>query len=82
MDASDQLSTAALQHLDALYNLAPGGTVPGPQLGFYCFNYGCVAAISYAAGLPWLDLYQASRLRGWRRRSRGLLAGVARLRGF
>lgn len=63
-----------------LYNLAESGKVPGRQLAFYCFNYGSVAAISYAAGLPWLDLYQAARLRGWRPRSRGLLTAVTRLR--
>lgn len=64
----------------ALYNLAPAGTVPGHQLVFYCFNYGRVEAISFAAGLPWLDLYQASRLRGWRARSRGLLDAAMRVR--
>jgi hypothetical protein len=65
-----------------LYNLAAMGTVPGQQLAFYCFNYGSVAAASYAAGLPWLDLYQAARLRGWRPRSRGLLEAVLRVRGI
>ena len=50
---------------DALYNLSPAHRVPGHQLAFYCFNYGSLAAISYAAGLPWLDLYQARLLRGW-----------------
>lgn len=67
---------------EALYNLAPDGTVPGHQLAFYCFNYGTLAAVSYAAGLPWLDLYQASRLRGWRPLSRGLLRAVERVRGI
>jgi len=57
----------------ALYNLTPDATVPGHQVAFYCFNYGSVAAASFAAGLPWLDLHQASRARGWRPRSRGLL---------
>lgn len=56
--------------------------MPGPQLAFYCLNYGSLAAISYAAGLPWLDLYQAGRLRGWRPRSRGLLDAVLRARGI
>ena len=65
---------------DALYNLAPAGDVPGRQLAFHCFNYGSVPAISYAASLPWLDLYQAMRVRGWRPRSRGLLTGVMRAR--
>ncbi|MCX6549893.1 MAG: hypothetical protein NTY02_02600, partial [Acidobacteria bacterium] len=66
----------------ALYNLAITGDVPGHQLAFYCFNYGSMRAISYAAGLPWLDLYQALHVRGWRPRSRGLLAAVMRTRGI
>jgi hypothetical protein len=61
-----------------LYNLAPAGEVPGHQLAFHCFNYGSLPAISYAASLPWLDLFQAARLRGWRPRSRGLLRAVMR----
>ena len=67
---------------DTLYNLASNGTVPGPQLVFNCFNYGAVAAICYAAGLAWLDLSQASKLRGWRPRSQGLLQSVMRMRGI
>jgi hypothetical protein len=66
----------------ALYNLSPGGSVPGHQLAFYCFNYGSIAAVSFAAGLPWLDLHQARHLRGWRPRSRGLLRAVMRVRGI
>jgi hypothetical protein len=65
---------------EALYNLAPDGEVPGHQLAVHCFNFGSVAAISYAAGLPWLDLVQAARVRGWRPRSRGLLTAVLRAR--
>lgn len=65
-----------------LYNLDPSGRVPGHQLAFYCFNYGSVPAVSYAAGLPWLDLYQARRLRGWRPRSAGLINAVMRARGI
>lgn len=64
----------------ALYNLGQEGSVPGHQLAFYCFNYGSLAAASYASGLPWLDLQQASRLRGWRPRSRGLLEAALRVR--
>jgi hypothetical protein len=66
----------------ALYNLSPADRIPGHQLAFYCFNYGSLAAISYAAGLPWLDLYQARVLRGWRPRSAGLLEAVIRARGI
>jgi hypothetical protein len=66
----------------ALYNLAPTGTVPGHQVAFHCLNYGSLAAMSYAAGLPWLDLDHARRLRGWRPRSRGLLTAILRARGM
>lgn len=57
----------------ALYNLAPDAVVPGHQLAFCCFHHGSLEAASFAAGLPWLDLHQASLARGWRPRSRGLL---------
>lgn len=64
----------------SLYNLADDADVPGHQLVFHCFHYGSLAAVSFAAGLPWLDLHQAARLRGWRPRSRGLLRAVLRTR--
>jgi hypothetical protein len=64
----------------ALYNLAPESEVPGHQVAFYCFNYGDLAAISFAAGLPWLALHQARRMRGYRMKSRGLVEAVARAR--
>ncbi len=67
---------------DALYNLDLAGKIPGPQLAFYAFQYGDTNAASYAAGLPWLDLYQADRMRGWRSRSRGLLSAVMRQRNI
>lgn len=67
---------------ESLYNLSLDGRVPGHQLVFYCFNYGSLPAMSYAAGLPWIDLFQASRMRGWRTRSRGLLEAVMRVRGI
>lgn len=66
----------------ALYNLSPESGVPAHQLAFYCFNYGDVAAMSFAAGLPWLALYQALRLPGHRARSRGLLEAAAHARGI
>ena len=66
----------------ALYNLSPGGMVPGRQLAFYCLNYGGLEAISFAAGLPWLALHQAARMPGWRTRSRGLLDAIRRVRGI
>lgn len=65
-----------------LYNLDDAGSVPGHQVAFFAFHYGDTAAISFAAGLPWLDLYQAGRTRGWRPRSRGLLRAVLRRRGI
>lgn len=60
----------------ALYNQAPRGRITGAQLVFYCFNYGNLAAISFAASLPWLALYQAVKIRGWRPKSLGLLKAV------
>ena len=66
----------------ALYNLGPGSEVPAHQLAFYCFNYGTLEAVSFAAGLPWLAIYQALRLPGYRERSRGLALAVARVRGI
>jgi hypothetical protein len=57
----------------ALYNLAPDAVVPGHQIAYCCFHHGGLEAASFAAGLPWLDLHQASLARGWRPRSRGLL---------
>ena len=75
------MATLPTPVVDALYNIAPDGRVPGHQLAFHCFNYGSLGAISYAAGLPWLDLYQARRMRGWRPRSFGLLLAVMRTAG-
>ena len=66
----------------ALYNLGPDGDVPGHQLAFHAFQHGDTAAMSFAAGLPWLDLYQADRMRGWRPRSHGLLRAVLRRRSI
>ena len=67
---------------EALYNLRGTREVPGHQLAFYCLNYGGLGAVSFAAGLPWLALYQAARLPGWRPRSRGLLEAIRRVRGI
>lgn len=66
----------------ALYNLTDDSQVPAHQLAFYCFNYGDLAATSFAAGLPWLALYQAARMPGYRSRSRGLVEAVMRARGL
>ncbi len=64
----------------ALYNLDQETEVPGFQLAFACFNCGGTPAMSFAAGLPWLDLYQADLMRGWRPKSRGLLRAVRHVR--
>jgi hypothetical protein len=66
----------------SLYNLDLNTPVPGHQLAFYCFNYGDLKATSYAAGLPWLPLYQAAHMRGFRPKSRGLLQAVLHKRGI
>lgn len=66
----------------ALHNLAADGSVPGHQLVYACVNHGSLAAVSFAAGLPWLDLHHAARLRGWRPRSRGLLEAILAVRGL
>lgn len=66
----------------ALYNLDDSSDVPGHQLAFYCFNYGDLAAVCFASGLPWLALHQALRLPGFRAKSRGLLEAAARVRGI
>ena len=65
-----------------LYNLGDEAPVPGHQLVFHCFNYGGLKAMSYAASLPWLSLYQAARARGWRPKSLGPLLAVCRARGI
>lgn len=66
----------------ALYNLDADARVPGHQLVFYAFNYGDSRAMSFAAGLPWIDLYQAARMRGWRPMSLGPLRAAMRRRGI
>ncbi len=65
---------------NTLHNVEPTAQIPGAQLAFHCFNYGNGRALSYAAGLPWLDLYQARKKRGWRPKSRGVLEAVCRAR--
>lgn len=50
---------------ETLYNLDHNGLVPGHQLAFYAFSFGDMRALSFATGLPWPDLYQADRMRGW-----------------
>ena len=66
----------------ALYNFDDESLVPEAQIAFYCFNYGDLRAMSYAAGLPWLALYQAVRTPGWRPKSRGVALAVLRVRGI
>jgi len=76
------LDTLPLPAREALYNLSGTGRVPAAQVVFYCFNYGSLSAISFASGLPWIDLYQAARLRGWRPASLALLKSVMKARGL
>ena len=63
-----------------LYNLDGDARIPGHQVAFHAFNDGDLGAVMFAAGMPWLDLYRAARMRGWRPRSRGLLRAVQRVR--
>lgn len=58
-----------------LHNVGEG-VVPGHQLVFAAFNYGDTRALSFASGLPWICLYRASKLGGWRPKSRGLLQAI------
>lgn len=60
----------------ALFNLDDAADVPGPQLAFYLINHGDTRALSFAAAMPWLCLYQAERMRGFRPKSHGLLRAL------
>jgi hypothetical protein len=64
----------------SLHNLDHAGEVPGAQLVFHLVNYGDTRALSFAASLPWLCLYQAERMRGFRPKSLGLLRALLRAR--
>lgn len=68
----------------ALYNLElrEGDAVAMDHLALYAFNYGDARALSFAAGLPWLALLRASKLTGWRPKSRALLNAVMGERGI
>jgi len=66
----------------SLYNLGPTGRISGPHVVFYVFQYGELRAITFASGLPWIDLYLADRMRGWRTHSHGLLRAVLRHRNI
>jgi hypothetical protein len=66
----------------ALFNLDDDAVVPGHQVAFACLNHGGMRAVCFAAGLQWLALYQAARMRGWRDKSRGLILAVLRARGI
>jgi hypothetical protein len=64
-----------------LHNLDDDAIVPGPQVAFAVFNRGESAALSWAAGMPWLCLKAAMKLPGFRPKSRALLDAVLRYRG-
>jgi hypothetical protein len=71
------------EHVRAsLYNLTDESNIPGHQLAFYLFNYGDSRALGFAASLPWLCLFQAERLRGFRPKSHALLRAVMQARGI
>jgi hypothetical protein len=64
----------------SLYNIGDNAVVSGRQLAFYLFNYGDAQSLSFASGMPWLCLYQAERLRGFRNKSHALLRAIVRAR--
>jgi hypothetical protein len=65
---------------ELLHNVDPAHAIVGKHLVFACLNYGDTRAMSYAAGLPWLDLHQARKLRGYRLKSRGVLDAICQAR--
>ncbi len=67
---------------DVLHNVDPTSAVPGRQVAFACINSGDTRALSFAASLPWLDLFQARRMRGFRAKSVGLLDAICAARGI
>ncbi len=64
-----------------LHNIG-GVRIAGRQIVFATFNYGDTAAISYASTLPWLCLWAAAQMRGWRPKSLALLRAVMHRRGM
>jgi hypothetical protein len=70
---------AAVQR--CLHNVA-SGAIPGHQVAFAAFNYGDTRTMCFAAGLPWPCLRAATRLPGFRPRSRALLEAVLARRGI
>lgn len=66
---------------ETLYNFE-GTTLSGAHVAFHAFNYGSTSALSFASGLPWLCLVQASERRGWRPKSLSLLRAVMSFRGI
>ena len=76
---ADELPAAVRE---VLYNLAPDAEVPAHQVAFRAINEGGLRAMTFAAGLPWLALHRARRLRGWRPRSRGLIEAICSTRGI
>ncbi len=67
---------------EALYNVDLDAEIDGANVAFYAFNYGDLRAVCWAAGMPWLALRHAARLRGWRPKSKGLLLASMRRRGI
>jgi hypothetical protein len=80
--SSSYLLSALPPHVRrCLHNLDDDAMVPGPQVAFAAFNRGESAALSWAAGMPWLSLKAAQKLPGFRPKSRALLDAILRFRG-
>jgi hypothetical protein len=62
--------------------VAADAAVPGDQAAFSAFNYGTTAALSYAAGMPWVCVRRAALRSGWRPRSFALLQAILHTRGI
>lgn len=67
---------------ELIHNLDDAAEIPGPQLVCALMNHGDTRALSYAAGMPWLCLVRAERLRDFRPKSHALLRAVLRGRGL
>jgi hypothetical protein len=67
---------------ELIHNLDDAAEIPGPQLVCVLMNHGDTRALSFAAGMPWLCLVRAERLRDFRPKSHALLRAVLRGRGL
>lgn len=67
---------------ELIHNLDDGTDIPGSQLVAVIVNNGDARALSFAAGMPWLCLVRAVRLRDFRPKSYALLQALLRGRGL